>query len=119
MIEPKKLLSDNTIKILITIVFVGVTGIVFIVFNHDKAKPKSPQELVAAAFNNLSVNNLNNIFTIKEWKPGMGPEPLLYHPAGFNNPVWKPLPPDLINNNSVNNNNNGITQQSNKWKAFY
>ena len=80
----KDALSDRTIFFLIGLVFVCVLLVLMIVFKHEKEKPKSPQALVAAAF--------NQIFPVQEWKPGMGKQPLMYHPAGFNSPVWKPLP---------------------------
>ncbi|NVM57906.1 MAG: hypothetical protein HWN51_07290, partial [Desulfobacterales bacterium] len=57
-------------------VFLCVLLVLIAVFNHDKEKPQSPQALVAAAF--------GDTFRVKEWKPGMGPKPFMYHPAGFN-----------------------------------
>ncbi|MBF0396292.1 MAG: hypothetical protein HQK78_05940 [Desulfobacterales bacterium] len=85
--------NDNKIWVSIIIVFVFVLGILVVTYNHGKEKPNSPQASVAAAFNKL--------FSAKEWQPGMGTQPLIYHPAGFtnrnntcpqNNLVWKPLP---------------------------
>lgn len=80
----KDALSDRTIFFLIGLVFVCVLLVLMIVFKHEEEKPKSPQALAAAAF--------NQIFTVQEWKPGMGKQPFMYHPAGFDSPVWKPLP---------------------------
>ncbi len=68
----------------IGIVFVCILLVLVIVFNHDKEKPRSPQEAVAAAF--------SQIFSPNEWQPGMGQKPLMYHPAGFQSLTWKPLP---------------------------
>ena len=82
--EVKGLSSDRTIWFLVGAVFLCVILVLIAVFNHDREKPKSPQALAAAAF--------NQAFTMQEWKPGMGKKPFLYHPAGFNQPVWKPLP---------------------------
>jgi hypothetical protein len=78
-------LSERTIWLLVSVVFACVMLILLIVFTHDMEKPKSPQAAVAAGFNQM--------FSAGEWKPGMGPKPLLYHPAGFDRLIWKPLPP--------------------------
>ena len=83
-IAAKDALSDRTIWMLVGAVFLCVLLIIVIVILHDREKPKSPQAVAAAAFNQL--------FTTKEWKPGMGPKPFMYHPAGFHQPVWQPLP---------------------------
>ena len=78
-------LSDRTIWTLVGVVLAGVVLVLTIVFTHDLEKPKSPQAAVAAGFNQM--------FSTKEWKPGMGQKPLMYHPAGFDRLIWKPLPP--------------------------
>ena len=78
-------LSERTIWLLVSVVFACVLLILLIVFTHDMEKPKSPQAAVAAGFNQM--------FSAGEWKPGTGPKPLLYHPAGFDRLIWKPLPP--------------------------
>ena len=83
----KALSGDQTVWVLVGAVFLSVLLVLITVFNHDKEKPKSPQALVAAAFSNV------NTFNVKEWKPGMGSRPFMYHPAGFNSLVWRPLPP--------------------------
>lgn len=77
-------LSDRAIWILVGTVFLCVLLIIVIVNLHDKEKPESPQAVAAAAFNQL--------FSVNEWKPGMGAKPFMYHPAGFKQPVWRPLP---------------------------
>ncbi|MBF0226385.1 MAG: hypothetical protein HQK76_13100 [Desulfobacterales bacterium] len=88
-----KKLNDKKVWISIIIVFIFVLGILVVTYNHSKEKPDSPQAVVAAAFNQL--------FSAKEWQPGMGTKPLIYHPAGFTNRnniypqdnlVWKTLP---------------------------
>lgn len=89
MDEKKIALSNQTTWFLLGIVFICIVICVYVVFTHDKVKPDSPQSLVATAFNQL--------FTIQEWKPGMGTKPFLYHPAAFNEPAWKPLPPGILN----------------------
>ncbi|HUV49766.1 MAG TPA: hypothetical protein VMW78_01925 [Anaerolineae bacterium] len=75
-------LNDRTICLLIGVVFLMVLAVLAIVFSHDRVKPKTPQAMVAAAFSQMFIN---------EWKPGMGKQPLAYHPAAFNNLVWRPL----------------------------
>ncbi|HIJ58069.1 MAG TPA: hypothetical protein HPP41_00170 [Deltaproteobacteria bacterium] len=82
--EVKGLSSDRTVWFLVGAVFLCVLLVLGAVFNHEREKPKSPQALAAAAF--------NQTFTVKEWKPGMGPKPFMYHPAGFNSLAWRPLP---------------------------
>jgi len=77
-------LSNRTIWLLVGAVFACVILVLVIVFNHDMEKPKSPQAAVAAAFSQM--------FSVNEWKPGMGQTPLMYHPAGFDRLIWKPLP---------------------------
>jgi hypothetical protein len=82
--KTKELMSDRVVLISATIVFVVLLVILATVFSHEKEKPKSPQHLVAAAF--------NQTLPVKEWKPGMGAQPFMYHPAAFNPVVqeWKP-----------------------------
>ena len=80
----KDALSDRTIFFLIGLVVLCVLLVLMIVFKHEEEKPKSPQALAAAA--------INQIFNVQEWKPGMGTQPFMYHPAGLDRPVWKPLP---------------------------
>ena len=74
--------------VMIWAVVLVVFGVTMAVLNHARQKPVSPQELVVAAFNQVIAPN--------EWKPGMGPQPFVYHPAGFGTPPftaaqeWKP-----------------------------
>ena len=84
--EIKGLGGDRTIWFLVGAVSLCVLLVLVVVFNHDRAKPRSPQGLVAAAFNTV------NMFSVKEWRPGMGPKPFMYHPAGVNSLAWRPLP---------------------------
>ena len=77
-------LSDRAIWFLVGGVIFCVFLILVLVFHHEKDKPNSPQALVVAGFNHL--------FDIKEWKSGMGKKPFMYHPAGFDRMVWRPLP---------------------------
>lgn len=84
--EVKGLSSDRTVWFMVGAVFLCVLLVLVAVFNHDREKPKSPQGLVAAAFNTV------NMFSVNEWQPGMGPKPFMYHPAGFNSLAWRPLP---------------------------
>ena len=78
-------LSNRTVWLLVGVVFACVLLVLVTVFNHDMEKPKSPQAVAAAGFNQL--------LSTREWKPGMGPKPFMYHPAGFDRLIWKPLPP--------------------------
>jgi hypothetical protein len=78
-------LSERAIWIRIAIVFVCVLGVLIAIYIHEQTKPDSPHVLVAAAFNQMII--------AQEWQPGMGPKPLVYHPATANSPAWKPLPP--------------------------
>ena len=77
-------LSDRATWLMAGVVFLCVLLVLIIVSIHDKEKPESPQALVAKA--------INQIVALKEWKPGMGKKPFMYHPAGFNALVWRPLP---------------------------
>jgi hypothetical protein len=77
-------LSDRTTWLMVGVVFLCVLLVLIIVSIHDKEKPESPQALVAKA--------INQMVPLKEWKPGMGKKPFMYHPAGFNALVWRPLP---------------------------
>ena len=85
----KDALSDRAIWFLVGLVVLCVLLVLIIVFKHDEEKPKSPQALAAAA--------VNQLFAVQEWKPGMGKQPLMYHPAGFDRLVWKPLPMGAAN----------------------
>ncbi len=86
-------LSDRAVWMVIAVVFLCVITILLALYNHEKLKPDSPHAVVAAAFNQL--------FVIQEWKPGMGPKPLMYHPAAqvrqqggqSVNPIWPTPPP--------------------------
>jgi hypothetical protein len=85
-------LSEKAIWLWIGIVFICVVGILIGIYKHEKAKPNSPHALVAAGFNQL--------LGVGEWQPGMGAQPLLYHPAAFTRtPLpWQnppPLPPPV------------------------
>ena len=77
-------LSDRTIWLLIGTVVLCVLLVLVVVFYHEREKPSSPQALVASAF--------NQALTVKEWKPGMGSNPFMYHPAAVDQLVWQPLP---------------------------
>ncbi|GFK92296.1 magnetosome protein mamI-3 [Fundidesulfovibrio magnetotacticus] len=59
---------------------------VFFVLHKSTSKPQSPQAMVAAA--------VSDWFSPapREWQPGMGPQPLIYHPAAQQQLVWEPLP---------------------------
>lgn len=75
--------KNGFIWLVIIIVFLVVFGAVGAVLIHDEEKPKSPQALVASAFNQTPLFNvLNN---------GRGTQPILYHPAAFENVQWNPL----------------------------
>ena len=82
--KDKQLLNNYTAWIFLGCVFLAVLTIILTVFNHEKLKPDSPQAVAAAAF--------NRIIATQEWKPGMGPTPLVYHPAAATQPAWQPLP---------------------------
>ena len=77
-------LSDRAIWFLVGSVVLCVLLVLVIVLKHDEEKPKSPQALAVAAFGQM--------FNVQEWKPGMGKQPFMYHPAGFDSLVWRPLP---------------------------
>ena len=77
-------LSDRATWLMAGVVLLCVLLVLIIVSIHDKEKPESPQALVAKA--------INQIVALKEWKPGMGKKPFMYHPAGFSALVWRPLP---------------------------
>lgn len=74
--------KDRAVWFLVGCVFCCVLLVLLAVFFHEKGKAQSPQALIAAALGTPLV---------QEWKPGMGPQPLLYHPAAANAPVWQPL----------------------------
>ncbi|MBF0550612.1 MAG: hypothetical protein HQK60_08755, partial [Deltaproteobacteria bacterium] len=77
-------LSAQMTWVLVGIIALVVLVILLAVFNHDKAKPKLSSDKAVAVIQAL---------TVREWKPGMGPQPWIYHPAAFKEPVWRPLPP--------------------------
>lgn len=78
--------QERTVWVFVGIVSVVIIGVLLAVMDHAIEKPTSPQALVAAAFNLPPL-------TAKEWKPGQGPQPLIYHPAGFQTTAntWNPL----------------------------
>ena len=75
--------KDRAVWFLVGCVFCCVILVVLAVFFHGKNKAQSPQALVAAA--------LSAWTGVQEWKPGMGPQPFMYHPAASNGPMWQPL----------------------------
>ncbi len=77
--------NEKAAWLLIAAVFITLIVILVMVYSHDKEKPKSPHALVAAGFNQL--------FPVQEWAPGMGKQPLVYHPAAAVGHEWKQLPP--------------------------
>lgn len=100
--------SDRAAWLWIAIVFLGVLGVLVWIYIHEQTKPDSPHALVAAAFNQMIIaqewqpgmgpkplvyHPATFSFSVKEWQPGMGSQPLMYHPAAANSPAWKPLPP--------------------------
>jgi len=78
MPENDDMVSTRTVMILSVVVMAVVSIMVTFVVEKAKQKPQSPQAMVAAA--------------IREWKPGMGPQPFMYHPAAQTSPSWRPLP---------------------------
>ena len=100
--------SDWVTWLWIAIVFLGVLGVLVWIYIHEQAKPDSPHALVAAAFNQMTIaqewqpgmgpkplvyHPATFSFGVREWQPGMGSQPLMYHPAAANSFVWKSLPP--------------------------
>jgi len=83
-----KSLTNSQLLLCIGAVFVAVFLVVAFVLTNAKAKPQSPQAMVAAALSGL----LSNPNLGREWQPGMGPKPFLYHPAALTQPAWQPLP---------------------------
>lgn len=81
----KQMLDDRTSWIFLGCVLAVIVVTLLAMLNHEKEKPDSPQALAAAAF--------NRIIDTREWKPGMGPQPFMYHPAAGSRLVWQPLPP--------------------------
>lgn len=75
--------NDWAIWIIIMVVFLIVFGIVLAVLNNAKDKPRGPQALVAAVFNQAPIFNVLNT--------GAGTKPILTHPVAFENLQWKPL----------------------------
>ena len=76
--------KDRAVWFLIGCVFCCLLLVLLAVFSHEKNKAQSPQALLAAVFGNGAP-------VFQEWQPGMGPQPLMYHPAAANDLVWKPL----------------------------
>ena len=76
--------KDRAVWFLIGCVFCCVLLVLLAVFSHEKNKAQSPQALLAAVFGNSAP-------VVQEWQPGMGPKPLMYHPAAASGLVWKPL----------------------------
>jgi len=106
--KDRNALSEWAIWLWIAVVFLGVLGILIGIYTQEKAKPDSPHALVAAAFNQMNIaqewrpgmgpqplvyHPAAFSLGVKEWRPGMGQKPLIYHPAATNSPVWRPLPP--------------------------
>ncbi len=101
----REALTERTVWFLIGSVVLCVLIVLLIVYKHETEKPRSPQALAAAAFSQfLGVKEWQPgmgkqpfmyhpaALRVKEWKPGMGQQPFMYHPAGFNRPEWRPLP---------------------------
>lgn len=82
--EVKRSRKSNLVFGWILLVFFIVAATLAYVLNVAKQKPESPQALVAAAFN-------LTITAPTEWKPGMGPKPLIYHPAATPAPQWQAM----------------------------
>ena len=61
------LVSDRMVVFLTIVVMTLVVLMVTLVVKNALKKPPSPQAMIAAA--------------IKEWAPGQGPQPFMYHPA--------------------------------------
>jgi len=78
MPENDDMLSNRTVMLLSAAVMTVVVIMVAFVVDKAKQKPQSPQAMMAAA--------------IREWAPGMGPQPFMYHPAAQTTPAWQPLP---------------------------
>jgi hypothetical protein len=76
--------KDRAVWFLIGCVFCCVALVLLAVFTHEKGKAQSPQAMLAAVFGMGPP-------AVQEWQPGMGPKPLMYHPAAANGPVWQPL----------------------------
>jgi hypothetical protein len=76
-------LSEKAVWLWIAVVFICVVGILASLYKHEKAKPNSPHALVAAGFSQL--------LGVREWRPGMGTQPLMYHPAAFTTRAPLPL----------------------------
>ncbi len=88
--QPCKGWSNTQVFLAIGAVLVVVMLVLVFVLGRARTKPQSPQAMVAAALTDLfsspiSPNGL-------EWQPGMGQQPLIYHPAAVERPVWRPLP---------------------------
>jgi len=79
-----KPLSGGKVLVAIAGVFAVVMIVVIFVLNNSTKKPQSPQAMVAAA--------MSSWFAPSEWQPGMGPKPLIYHPAAQQQLIWQPMP---------------------------
>ena len=56
---------------------------IYIVLNHAKSKPDTPQAMYADA--------LKQARGIQEWRPGQGPQPLFSKLAATKRPAWQSL----------------------------
>jgi hypothetical protein len=76
------LVSDRMVVFLTIVVMTLVVLMVTLVVKNALKKPPSPQAMIAAA--------------IKEWAPGQGPQPFMYHPAAQTQPIQpgNPAQPD-------------------------
>nr|AFZ77024.1 magnetosome protein MamI-3 [delta proteobacterium ML-1] len=70
------LVSDRMVVFLTIVVMTLVVLMVTLVVKNALKKPPSPQAMIAAA--------------IKEWAPGQGPQPFMYHPAAQTQPQPQP-----------------------------
>ena len=77
--------KDRAVWFLIGCVFCCLLLVLLAVFSHEKTKAQSPQALLAAVLGNGSA-------VVQEWRPGMGPQPFMYHPAAASGLAWRPLP---------------------------
>lgn len=67
------------------VIILVIAGLTLTVLHHAKDKPESPQAMVAAALNQAGGG-------LQEWRPGMGPQPLVSKPVAFGGKlVWQQL----------------------------
>ena len=78
-----KELSEQTVWVLVGIVFLSLSGMLMIVFNNEKTKPQSPHALVATAFNQRFTQDLT---------PGARQMLTTNQTIDPQQPVWRPLP---------------------------